>query len=107
MRLLRRIGHGLVVVASALWFFIDIVFLTLIRPLRDLHHAMVAGAEDADLCVCAWALRLTGRVRRSAARPRTDQAGGSSAISSRPSCRSDDGGGSGRDHETGDSRSVV
>lgn len=35
IRLLKRLGHGVIVVIAILWFFIDIIFLSFIRPLRD------------------------------------------------------------------------
>lgn len=35
IRILRRIGHGIIVVIAVLWFLIDVVFLSMVRPLRD------------------------------------------------------------------------
>lgn len=35
IRILRRIGHGVIVAIAVLWFFLDVLFLSLVRPLRD------------------------------------------------------------------------
>jgi hypothetical protein len=35
MRLLCRLGHWVVVALATLWFFLDILFLALVRPIRD------------------------------------------------------------------------
>src|SRR5690242_6140898 len=35
MRLLKRLGHDVVIVLATVWFFVDVLFLAIVRPIRD------------------------------------------------------------------------